>query len=219
MTLTDAVNKLGVLMANFNKENDEPIVTTEQKFVDAKLKDGVTIIRYEADVLATGVVVSIVDETGAALPLPKGDYVLEDGSTFSVVDDLGTIDNVVLAEAEVQTPEGETPPAPVQETAATPTAPKRVIKSQVEEHVFSLEIEGVEPIKVDFSSMFTAKDKEIADLKELNVQMFEVVKQLSELPTKTPTESKQKFSASDSKKSFKESMRELEEKMSNDNIN
>lgn len=224
MNLTEAVNKLGVLMANFNKENVKPteeIVTTEQKFKDEKLVDGMTIISYDAEELAQGVVVYLLDEAGQKLPLPVGDYTTESGSTFTVVDETGAIDNVVLKEAEVETPDNTGEVVATETPAPAPTAqatPKRVIKSQVEEHVFSLEIEGVEPISVDFSSMFTAKDKEIADLKELNKQMFEVVKQLSELPASKPTESKEKFNVSKEKMSFKESMRELEEQMSKQNL-
>jgi len=233
MNLTEAVNKLGVLMANFNKENAVPteeIVSTEQKFVDEKLNDGVTVIRYDADQLATGVLVSLIDASGQVLPLPSGDYTTQNGDTFSVVDDMGTIDNVVLApEPEANPEEGQTPaaemPMDVQNVptktgneATASGTPKRVIKSQIEEHVFSIELEDYEVIKVDLSSMFTAKNKEIADLKELNKQMFEVVKQLSELPASTPTESKEKFSVAKEKMSFKQSMAELEESMSKQNL-
>lgn len=226
MNLTEAVNKLGVLMANFNKENatsTEEIVTTEQKFTDEKLVDGMTIISYDAEVLAQGVVVYLLDEAGQKLPLPVGDYTTESGSTFTVVDETGAIDNVVLKEEEVEEPEGEVvAPAPATEVPMSEKpamgTPKRVIKSQVEEHVFSIELEDYEVIKVDLSSMFTAKDKEIADLKELNAQMFEVVKQLSELPASSPTETKEKFSVAKEKMSFKQSMRELEEQMSKQNL-
>lgn len=227
MNLTEAVNKLGELMANFNKENVKPteeIVTTEQKFKDEKLVDGMTIISYDAEQLAQGVVVFLLDEAGQKLPLPVGDYTTESGSTFTVVDETGAIDNVVVApekeEGEENTGEVVAPKveAPMSNNAPAQLTPKRVIKSQVEEHVFSLEIEGVEPISVDFSSMFTAKDKEISDLKELNKQMFEVVKQLSELPASKPTESKEKFSVAKEKMSFKQSMAELEESMSKQNL-
>lgn len=226
MNLTEAVNKLGVLMANFNKENAVPteeIVSTEQAFKDEKLVDGMTIISYDAEELATGVVVYLLDEAGQKLPLPVGDYTTESGSTFTVVDETGAIDNVVVKEVE-EVEEGDVPATPVVEAPMSNNAPtttgtpKRVIKSQVEEHVFSIELEDYEVIKVDLSSMFTAKDKEIADLKELNAQMFEVVKQLSELPASTPTESKEKFNVSKEKMSFKQSMRELEEQMSKQNL-
>jgi len=218
LTLTEGIEKLKALIFGAEKPAEE-IVTTEQKFVDEKLADGTTIISYDAEELAQGVVVFLLDEAGQRLPLPVGDYSTENGDTFTVVDETGAIDNVVLAaEPEANPEEGQAPapttpaPAPMQNT------PKRVIKSQVEEHVFSLEIEGVEPITVDFSSMFTAKDKEIADLKELNKQMFEVVKQLSELPASKPTETRQRFSKSSADISFKQSMAELEESMSKQNL-
>ena len=73
MNLTEAVNKLGELMANFNKENVKPtetIVTTEQKFKDEKLVDGMTIISYDAEQLAQGVIVYLLDEAGQKLPFP-----------------------------------------------------------------------------------------------------------------------------------------------------
>lgn len=220
MNLKEGIEKLGNLIASFNKV-DEPIVTTKQNFVDAKLNDGVTIIRYDADVLATGVVVSILDETGAALPLPAGDYILEDGTTFTVVDELGTIDNVVLA-PETET-EGEVPAAePATETpmasapAVPAAAPKRVIKSQVEEHVFSIETDN-EIIEVDLSSMFKKLEDENKALKDLNKQMFSVISQMSELPATAPTETKQKFSAAKAKQDYLASMEILTEQMSKEN--
>jgi len=222
MNLKEGIEKLGTLIASFNKV-DEPIVSTEQNFVDAKLNDGVTIVRYDADVLATGVVVSILDETGAALPLPLGDYILEDGTTFTIVDELGTVDNVVLAPEEEALPTGSEVPAASPDTAApmasAPTAtaaPKRVIKSQIEEHVFSIETEN-EIIEVDLSSMFKKISDENKELKELNKQMFGVLTQLSELPASTPTESKQKFSASKAKSEYMASMEALTEHMSKEN--
>ena len=220
MNLKEGIEKLGSLIASFNKV-DEPIVSTEQNFVDAKLNDGVTIVRYDADVLATGVVVSILDETGAALPLPLGDYILEDGTTFTIVDELGTADNVVLApEEEVETEVPAAAPnteAPMASAPVAPTAaPKRVIKSQVEEHVFSIETEN-EIIEVDLSSMFKKISDENKELKELNKQMFGVLTQLSELPASTPTESKQKFSASKAKSEYLASMEALTEQMSKEN--
>jgi hypothetical protein len=222
MNLKEGIEKLGNLIAGFNKV-DEPIVTTEQNFVDAKLNDGVTIVRYDADVLATGVVVSILDETGAALPLPVGDYILEDGTTFTVVDDLGTIDNVVLApekeEGEENTGEVVAPaPAtevPMSDKPAMGT-PKRVIKSQVEEHVFSIETDN-EIIEVDLSSMFKKLEDENKALKDLNKQMFSVISQMSELPASAPTETKQKFSAAKAKQDYLASMEVLTEQMSKEN--
>lgn len=245
MNLTEAVNKLGELLANFNK------VVEPQKFIDEKLQDGTTIISYDADQLATGVVVNILDSTGQRLPLPTGEYVTQNGDTFTVVDELGTIDNVVLAaEPEANPEEGQTEPTPeamadkkiacvkcgtmtdpaqpcikcgsvehLNPASETPVAtPKRVIKSQVEEHIFSLEIEGVDKIEVDFSSMFKKLNNENENLKEVNKQMFDIISKIAESPVSKPTESKQKFSAMDATKSYKQSMKELEARMSKENI-
>lgn len=221
MNLKEGIEKLGTLIASFNKV-DKPIVTTEQNFVDAKLNDGVTIVRYDADALATGVVVFILDETGAALPLPLGDYILEDGTTFTVVDDLGTIDNVVLAPEEEALPTGSEVPAAMPNTEApmasapVAAAPKRVIKSQVEEHVFSIETDN-EIIEVDLSSMFKKLEDENVKLKDLNKQMFSVISQMSELPASAPTETKLKFSAAQAKADYKAAMEALTEQMSKEN--
>lgn len=230
MNLTEAVNKLGKLMAEFNKTH-EPIVTTEQNFVDEKLNDGTTIIRYDAEELATGVVVNLVDASGQVLPLPAGDYTTVDGDTFTVVDDLGTIDNVVLVpDAQEGTPT-EVPAAPADTSAPmevqnVPTktgndatasgAPKRIIKSQVTEHVFSIELEN-EVIEVDLSAMFKKIEDENTALKNLNKEMFSVIEKMSELPVSTPTESKKKFNPSEANKSFRDSLKELELSMSKNN--
>lgn len=77
----------------------EEVKTIEAKFTDAKLSDG-TIVRYDEEELAQGIIVSVVDESGNVLPLPIGSYELEDGTTFDVVDDSGIIDNIVMGSGE-----------------------------------------------------------------------------------------------------------------------
>lgn len=223
MNLQEGIEKLKELLF---KTEEKP---TELKFKEAKLNDGTTIVQYDADVLATGVIVNIMDEAGQLLPLPVGDYVLEDGTTFSVVNETGAIDNVVLVPEAQEENTGEVVPAkgaPVEQSAApVAAAPKRVIKSQVEEHVFHLEIEGVEPIAVDFSSMFTKINAEneslkveLAKEKNLNKEMFAIVKEIADAPATAPTETKEKFSVAKQKELFKASMAEMEIKMSNDNL-
>ena len=76
MNLKEGIEKLKGLIEKFNVE---PIVTTEQSFTEAKLMDGVTIIQYDAPELAQGVPVNVVTPEGI-LPMPDGEYVMEDGS-------------------------------------------------------------------------------------------------------------------------------------------
>jgi hypothetical protein len=211
MNLQEGIEKLKELLFKA-----EPVKLT---FKEAKLNDGTTIVQYDADVLATGVIVNVMDEAGQVLPLPNGQYQLEDGTTFDVVDEAGTIDNVVLApEVDENAPAVEpAKDAPVAQAAApVPAAPKRVIKSQVEEHVFSLEIEGFEPIVVDFAPMFTKVIAENEALKvslekekELNKQMFAIVKEIADEPASAPTESKQAFNVSEYRKTYKADLQNL----------
>lgn len=195
MNLQEGIAKLKELL--FKDE-----VKAELKFESAKLADGVTAIEWEGD-LMPGVIVSVIDTNGLALPMPVGQYQLEDGTTFEIVDENGTADKVVKAgeaEAPAPEPDGLAPKeAEVKQSEAPATAvtsaPKRVIKSQVEEHVFHLEIEGVEPIAVDFSSMFTKLNDENKELKTkleaseaFNKNIAEVVSAIADEPIKAPTE-------------------------------
>lgn len=224
LTLQEGIEKLKVLLSKAEPKADE-IVTTEQKFTDAKLQDGTTIIRYDGEYIEQGMQVFLVDPTGV-LPLPKGDYVLENGTTFSIVDDNGTADNVVEAPettatepAEDANPEAAMPPAaPAPVKQGTDKAPKRVIKSQVEEHVFNAFKEETEKTLAALNEKFEALEKENKELTEkfskateLNKELFSVVKQISDEPATAPTEKvSEKFSVSDYKKSYKEDLAKLE---------
>lgn len=215
MNLKEGIEKITALIEKFKAEPSEPIVTTEQSFKEAKLSDGVTIIQYDGETLSQGMPVNVVTAEGI-LPLGDGEYQLEDGSMLVVSG--GLVAEYTQAEA---LPEGETNTVPPASAEATPqtgsmeqkAAPKRVIKSQVEEHVFHLEIEGIEPIKVDFSAMFKALVEENTKLKELNKEMFSVVKQIAGEPATAPTENvKTPFSIKEQRAAFRADIARLEEK-------
>lgn len=213
MNLKEGIEKLKGLIEKFNVE---PIVTTEQSFTEAKLMDGVTIIQYDAPELAQGVPVNVVTPEGI-LPMPDGEYVMEDGSKLVVMGGL-----VAEYEKAEELPAGETnapvavaePTTPATGEMEVKTAPKRVIKSQVEEHIFSLELEGFEPIKVDFSSMFKALVDENKALKDINKEMFGIVKAISNEPSVAPTEKVNKpFSVKDQRASFKADILRIEKEL------
>jgi len=215
MNINEALDKLKGIVEKFSG--------TEQKFKDVKLNDGTTIVSYDGDMPAQGMPLFVVTPEGR-IPAPDGEHVTEDGTTIVVIG--GLIAEV--KEAEVETEEGaaptETPAAaPVEQSAA---APKRVIKSQVEEHVFSLEIEGVEPISVDFSSMFTAFNEKFAALEKENTELkaefakaaefkTEVIKLVSEIgdqPAAEATEKevnkfKKKMSLKEAQEQFKNALK------------
>lgn len=110
-----------------------------------KLMDGVTVL--EADAFEPGMEVFIVTEDEQRIALPVGEYELEDGR-YLVVAIEGVIaemkDATVEEEAPAAPAEAEEPatePMPMMEeqmAEETATAqPKKIIKSQVEEMLFS----------------------------------------------------------------------------------
>lgn len=150
------------------KELAKTVLNTDKvelKFTDNKLSDG-SIIRYDADVLATGVQVSIVVEDGSVLPLPVGSYSLEDGTTFDVVSEDGTVDNVVISEEPV----AEDTPAEMEEKPATPEAKqlaKSIVESVVKETRFEAEPENTEEV--------STTEMEFEKIKKSNKMEFEVL--------------------------------------------
>ena len=88
---------------------------TAQKFVDAKLNDGVTIVRYDAEKLDIGVAVLAVTGQGA-IAIPDGDYTLEDGTMFTISG------GVVSAVTPVEAAPEEGDPAAAASAAATAPA-------------------------------------------------------------------------------------------------
>lgn len=104
-----------------------------------KLMDGVTIL--EADAFEAGMEVFIVTEDEQRVALPVGEYELEDGSMLVVAQE-GIIAEIKPAEApEVEAPVAPEAEAPMMEEEmadeAIPVAPKKVIKSTIEEMLFS----------------------------------------------------------------------------------
>ena len=172
--MTKITDKLRGLLDKY----DAKFGSQEMKFMDAKLIDGVTVVRFPSEELKKGDVVTVITEQGE-LPLPDSEidmpYVLENGTTFSVVN--GLIDVVVVPEEVAPIVEDITPTteevAPIVEDMGKMDKPKRVIKSQVEEHIFSLEIEGIETITIDFSSMFKASNDKIEKLENENKSLVE----------------------------------------------
>lgn len=71
---------------------------------DAKLKDGITLVRVEGEEFAKGLNINVIDEAGVLSPLLAGEYELEDGTKLVVVED-GVIDSVEPKEEEVEVEE------------------------------------------------------------------------------------------------------------------
>lgn len=118
----------------------------EVKLETMKLSDGVSML--EADVFEAGQPVFILTEDEQRIPLPIGEYELEDMRILVVIEE-GVIADVREAaepevEVEVEAPEAEAPMVEEEVVASTETAPqaKKVIESIVKESFFS-EIEAL----------------------------------------------------------------------------
>jgi hypothetical protein len=105
----------------------------EVKLETMKLADGVTII--EADAFETDKEVFVVTEDEQKIPVPVGEYELEDGRIM-VVEVEGIILEVKEVAEEKEMPEAPAEEVPVEAEATTATA-KKTIESVVKETFFS----------------------------------------------------------------------------------
>lgn len=111
----------------------------ELKLEQMKLDDGVTVL--EADAFEAGNPVAIVTED-QMIPLPVGEYALEDGRILVVTEE-GMIAEVKDAATEEEAPVEEAPTDVPVAATETPATPKVVIESIVKEMKFSEEVEAL----------------------------------------------------------------------------
>lgn len=239
MDLKEGIKKLGELIAKFNSQEAAPEVpateeNVKETFTDVKTTDGM-IISYDGDMPAQGMPLFIMTEQGR-LPAPDGEYELEDGS--SIVSVGGLIAEVKPTEAEAPvapdataTPDANAPvpPAQPQANGSMDTKPKRVIKSQVEEHVFNAFKDEVAAKFAELTEKFSKESEELkAENKglseklalsmEFNAKLSDVLKEISDAPSTTPTEKISKpFDMSAQRKAFKEDLKALDAKFAKEN--
>lgn len=130
----------------------------EVKLEQMKLTDGVSIL--EADVFEAGNEVFIVTEDEQKIPLPVGEYELEDMRVLVVTEE-GLIAEIKEAAAEeevkVQEPEVEAV-KPMEEEMAAEAAPKKTVESIIKETFFS----KLEELKAENESLKAELAKQTA---------------------------------------------------------
>jgi hypothetical protein len=141
----------------------------EVKLEQMMLVDGVTMI--QADMFEQGNAVSIMNED-ELIPLPIGEYELEDGRMLVVVEE-GVISEIKDKEEEVEeVEEVATPAVEEMETEVKPStqAVKKTIKSVIEEQHFS-EIEElkkeIELLKTENTELKSVTVEEVVEVVEL----------------------------------------------------
>lgn len=201
-----------------------------QKFVDAKLNDGTTIIRYDGDSLQIGTAVLVVTDQGA-IAIPDGEYTLEDGTAFTITG--GIVAEVSTAGEEKQdaAETGAGAPAaagapPAKPAAMTEANAKAIVESIIKETRFAEEIAELKSQinefkteKETFATQKTENEKEITELKDQLIKtketitsLFALVEKIAELPSAAPAEpKKEKFDVSEFRKNFKNSLEEIKQ--------
>ena len=164
----------------------------EVKLETMKLSDGVSML--EAESFEAGQPVFILTEDEQRIPLPVGEYELEDMRMLVVIEEGVIADVREAAEPEVEV-EVEAPEAEAEVEAATETAPqaKKVIESIVKESFFS-EIEALKKENEELKAKLSAQTTEVAE-EVAPVELSEEPKPISFNPENTQATDVFKFAS------------------------
>ena len=140
----------------------------EVKLEQMMLVDGVTTIEF--DILEAGQPVAIVNEDDR-IPLPIGEYELQDGQLLKVLED-GIIGEIGAKQEEEETPEAPEVEEEVEMEVEKPVA-KKVVESTVKETHFSKEEKEnlekeIEELKSKIAEL--SKVEEVVELSEEEVK-------------------------------------------------
>jgi hypothetical protein len=153
----------------------------EVKLAQMKLQDGVTVIEAETfevgDYTDTKPSVFILNEE-ERVPMPVGEYVLEDGNVLKVEVE-GVIASIEMPEEEAPEVEVEVETTKKEEEMATEVAtPKRVVESVTKEMFFS----EIEKLRAEIAELKLSKT-EVVEAVELSNDNIEVLSHNPEATT------------------------------------
>jgi len=175
MTITERVQEV------FNKFNVKLTVTEEPRteMAEAALDNG-TVVYTDAEAFAEGVEAYIINDEGEKIPLPPGDYELQDGRTI-VIGEGGVVSSIGEPEAEVEEVEAS---EEVEVEIEAEEEPGYVTKAEVEEMIkAALEsINEKEEMSVNPEAPKEAKEEvkeEVVD--EVAVELAAVKAQLEDM--------------------------------------
>ena len=151
--ISDIFEKYSVELAVEEKEE-----TQEVAFATAVLDSGQEI-QTDADAFAVGVSAFVVNDEGERIPLPDGDYKLQDGSMLVVAEGAVVEVNEATTEPEVEAEEEreEEMKAETEEVQASSEVLTR-------EAVEGMIAEAIEATKKEFSSQIEERDAKITEL-------------------------------------------------------
>ena len=177
MTITERVQEV------FNKFNVKLTVTEEPRteMAEAALDNG-TVVYTDAEAFAEGVEAYIINDEGEKIPLPPGDYELEDGRTL-VIGEGGVVSSIGEPSEEVEEVEASEE-VEVEIEVEAEEEPAYVTKAEVEEMIkAALEsIKDKEEMSVNPEAPKEAKEEvkeEVVD--EVAVELAAVKAQLEDM--------------------------------------
>jgi len=155
MTLKERISEI------FDKYSVELSVeeNAEVKFAVATLDSGQEI-QTDAESFAVGVSVFVVNDEGEQIPLPDGEYTLQDGSMLVVAE--GAVTEVKEAEAEEPAVEAEEDKE--EEMSEEPKEVEASSEVLTREEVAGMIAEAIEATKAEFSSQIEERDAKITEL-------------------------------------------------------
>lgn len=166
---------------------------TTQLAYEGKLADG-TIVVSDADALAEGVAVNVLVEDGTQIPLPVGEYELEDGTKF-VVEEEG-----IIASMETEAEEEEDDMGKDKEEEYEEEVEMSEENAQLFAEIGGVVKELLEEVKNDISRLNAeldelrgenlAKDENIAELQDENTELSKQVIELGSEAADKPVETK-----------------------------
>ncbi len=159
----------------------ESAAPTQTNFEQRKQAEGEAV--FEAESFEVGNAVFVVGEEDERMPVPEGEYMLEEAVKM-VVDAQGVITAIGEAEGEEEKeeePKAEAAPAEEEVEAATesPSAPRKVIESQVRETIFS-------EVKVELEKITSAHEAEKAEWDTARIEMSKEIDALKERLAEEP---------------------------------
>jgi hypothetical protein len=157
MTLKERISEI------FDKYSVELSVeeNAEVKFAVATLDSGQEI-QTDAEAFAVGVAVFVVNDEGEQIPLPDGEYTLQDGSMLVVAE--GAVSEMKEAEAEVEAEEEKEEEMSEEPKAEEVEAVEASSEVLTREDVAGMIAEAIEATKAEFSSQIEERDAKITEL-------------------------------------------------------
>jgi hypothetical protein len=154
MTLKERISDI------FDKYSVELSVeeNAEVKFAVATLDSGQEI-QTDAEAFAVGVSVFVVNDEGEQIPLPDGEYTLQDGSMLVVAEGAVTEVNEASEEPAVEAEEDKE-----EEMSEEPKEVEASSEVLTREEVAGMIAEALEATKAEFSSQIEERDAKITEL-------------------------------------------------------